>query len=802
MNLPGNGSPEETSGDGFPSYIIQDYISTVLRGKWIILTSFGLILTAMIVYTLLTKNVYESSSLVLINVRQVGTPFSINDAGRTPSENKIANELGQLKTHVVAEAVAWKLLRDPYADDAKKDLLPAVVARAGENDTSNALATLAQVTARVRRAMDFIPERESDEIRIIARSGDPREAAILANTYADVYQEYAVSSSRSRSKSRREFLQSQVNSKKRTLDSTENAMKSYMQASGVVSLDAQAERVTQQLSQLEASRDAIDIDLESLTRTLETYQTRLPEQEKEVVRVMKTANDPYIRLIQDQLATLQVQRDVLANPTNSGVGKEIFAEKLKGIEAQIANLQKKLDDRTMSYLQTLPSGETGAAQTDPAGYLVQAKQKIFETQMQIQALQAKKTALNNVIKEYEVNFSGIPRKSIELANLQRARLSAEKLYLLVEERYNEAAIGEKSDFGYIDIIDTAVVPGVPVSPNFWMNVMLGIFFGLGTGFVIVFVRDHIDVRINTPEDLKRRGYPLLAFVPRMGTQGPPGEGKPAKVAFEGKEYPETLVSLLEPFSPAAESYRRLRSKLEFTLPEERTRKIVVTSPNPGEGKTTTVANLGIALAQAERRVLIVDADLRRPSLHEIFGLENVPGLSEVLSDQVTLQKAIRPNFIRGLDILCAGEPSPKGAELLGSRHMVKFLKELNQTYDWVLMDTSPVLPVSDAATLSAMTDGLVVVVSGGETRVLTLERAVELLAGNGAKLAGVFLNNFNARNAYGRFYGSDRYGYYNAAYGASSGKNGTNGEKKGAARVAAKFAEYSSRIKSHSTGSE
>ena len=796
-NQPGNDFTGDAPDEGFPSYLIQDYISTVLRGKWIILTSFGVVLLGMIVYTLLTKNVYEASSLVLINVRQVGTPFSINDAGRGPSENKIANELGQLKSHVVAEAVARRLLQSPYVDPAKTELISLLRAKTGEQDSSKALATLEQITARVRRAMDFIPERESDEIRIIARSGDPREAAILADAYADVYQEYGVSSSRSRSKSRREFLQSQVNAKKRTLDSCENAMKTYMQASGVVSLDAQAERVTQQLSQLEANRDAIDIDLESLNRTLETYQARLPEQEKEFVRVMKQANDPYIKLIQEQLAALQVQRDVLSNPSSSGVGREVYAEKLKGIETQIANLQKKLDDRTMSYLQTLPAGETGAAQADPAGYLVQAKQKIFETQMQIQAIQARKNALNNVIKTYETDFAGIPRKSIELANLQRSRMSAEKLYLLVEERYNEAAIGEKSDFGYIDIIDTAVVPSVPVSPNFWLNVMLGAFFGLGAGFVIVFVRDHIDVRVNTPEDLKRRGYPLLSFVTRMG-QAPEKQGAPPKVVFEGKEYPHTLASLLEPFSPAAESYRRLRSKLEFTLPEERTRRVVVTSPSPGEGKTTTVANLGIAFAHAERRVLVVDADLRSPALNAVFGLDNVPGLSEVLSGQVTLQKALHSNFIHGMDILCAGEPSARAAELLGSRHMVKFLKELNQAYDWVLMDSSPVLPVSDAATLSAMADGSVVVVSGGESRILTLERAVDLLAGNGAKLVGVFLNNFNARDAYGRFYGSDRYGYYNSAYGKSYRSNGEGKGTSRAAQIAARVAEYSSRIKSHS----
>jgi tyrosine-protein kinase Etk/Wzc len=804
-----NGDPlYAASEEGSHSFSIQDYISTVLRGKWIILGSLGVFVLGMIIFTIASKTSYESTSLVLLNIRELGTSYSITEATRNPIDNKIANELGQLRSRTMAEAVARKMLQEPYLDDQRHDLAPVVQAKNPGKDSSRILSGVAQVAFRIQKAMDFNPERESDVIRITAASADPREAAVLANSYAEVYQSYGISSGKSRVKSRREFLQDQLIAKRRTLDSCENVLKSYMESSGVVSLDAQATRVTTQLSQLEASRDAIDIDLESLQKTLTTYQERLPEQEKEFVRVMKQANDPYIKLIQEQLANLQIQRDVLANPNNTGVSKEVYAERQKSIEQGIANLQKKLDDRTMSYLQALPAGETGAAQADPAGYLVQAKQKIFETQMQIQALQAKKAALGNVIRQYENDFGGIPRKSIELAKLQRTRLSAEKLYLIVEERYNDAAIGEKSDFGYIDIIDRAVVSTSPVSPNLLFNLLVGVFLGLGVGGVTVFVQEYLDVRINTPEDLKRRGYHLLSFVGKMGGPenngslpfrlsgfkgradklGPvsgKGESAPSsapaphsKTTYNGREYDQTLVSLLEPFSPAAEAYRRLRSRLEFALSEDRTRKVVITSPNPGEGKTTTVANLGFAFAQAERRALIVDTDLRRPAVHAMFGFDVSPGLSEVLTGHATAQEAIHKNILPGLDVLCAGHLQMKDPEILGSKHMAKFLRDLNQAYDWVLIDASPVLAVSDAATLSAMVDGAVLVVAGSETRIVALERASEYLAGAGGKVVGVVLNKFNAREAYGGFYGSDRYGYYNAPYGNMKPPNGTENEVK------------------------
>ncbi|HUI10518.1 MAG TPA: polysaccharide biosynthesis tyrosine autokinase [Bacteroidota bacterium] len=796
--------------DGAPSASIQEYISTVLRGKRTIVFSFAFVMVVAVVYTLVSRTMYEASSVVLLNFGQRSS-VTLSDQSRTSGDNKIANELGKLRSHILAEAVAQRLLDDPWLDDAKTDLAPVVRAKRTAGDTSHALATVEQVALRAARAMDFSPERESDVIRLTARSTDPREAAMLANCYAEAYQEYGVTVGRLRDKSRREFLQNQVASKRRILDSTESVLKSYMEQTGTVSLDAQALRVTQQLSQLEADRDAIDIDLQSLYKTLATYQQRLPEQEKEVGQVMKQANDPYIKLIQEQLANLQVQRDILANPTSqAGVGNEVYAEKLKAIEGQIASLQKKLDDRTASYLSNVPTGETGAIQADPATFLAQAKQKIFETQMQIQALEAKKSALSTFIQQNERDFGGIPRKSIELAKIQRARMSAEKLYLLVEERYNEAAIGEKSDIGIIDIIDNAMVPLDPVSPNVPMNLFLGLIIGLGVGFAIVFVREYMDVRVHTPEELKRKGYALLSFVgeilppahalpPPPATFGgrlramagsavaatrefvrpQPPPSAPVKVAHEGKEYNHTLVSLLEPFSPAAESYRRLRSKLEYAVPENRVRRIAVTSPNPGEGKTTTVANLGFAFAQAERRVLVIDADLRRPALHSMFGFDLAPGLSEILTGKATLAQAVHPGVAPGMDVLCAGTMPAGEPEILGSRHMDKFLREVGAHYEWLLIDTSPVLAVSDAAILTAMVDGAIVVVNGGLTRMLALERAVDFVTGGGGNVVGVFLNRFDALRAYGRFYGSERYGYGTHAY----GRNGWNGRAKAQAEV-------------------
>lgn len=756
-----NQDPLEETRGGFS---IQDYISTLLRGKWIILVAFGAAVVIMALYTLVKRPVYESSSLVLVNLKQQVGTVSLSDAPKEVGDSKIANELAILKSRLLAEAVARALLDNPWLDDAKRETLPVVQLQATEG-SDQSFAPVAVIATRIRRMMDFSPERESDVIRIIARSSDARESAMLANTFAEVFQEHEMSITRTRSKSLREFLQNQVNSKKSALDRAESELKTYMQASGVVSLDAQASRVTTQLSALEASRDGVDIEIESLSKTLATYQERLPEQEREAAKVIKQANDPYIKRIQEQLANLQVQRDVLMNQDLSAVGKEIYTQKLKEIEGQIANLQKKLDERTSTFLQAGPSGEVGSMQADPAGYLTQARQKIFETQMQIQALQSKKSALNNVIRQYESEFGQIPRKSIDLARLQRNRLSAEKLYLMVDEKFNEVSIVEKSEFANVGVVDKAAVPGAPVSPVLSINLMLGAMIGLSLGVGVVLMREYIDVRLHTPDDLKRRGYTVLSYASSIQKPPPAEPG-----ARQEKEIPPQLVSLEEPFSPYAESYRRLRTNLKVDQAAGRFKNILVTSPNPGEGKSTVACNLAITFAQAEKKVLLIDADIRKPTIHTNFRLPQTPGLTTLLTGGSTLKEVVHRNVIPNLDIICAGALEARDVEIFGRKNIRSFIEQSDQTYDIVILDSSPALPVADPLTLTGLADGTILVVSADQTRLATLERSVELLVGAGGKIAGVFLNNFDARRAYGGFYGSDRYGYYSGSY----GHNGTN----------------------------
>ncbi|MBE0558743.1 MAG: hypothetical protein IH628_16070, partial [Proteobacteria bacterium] len=268
--------------------------------------------------------------------------------------------------------------------------------------TGATLATVPLVVGRLTKTVEFDPVRESDVIRVTAKSKNPNEAVLIANTYAQAYYDRNMFASRARSRAVREFLDEQMQSKRGSLATAEDALQSYMEAKEVVSLDDEARKLIEQLSQLEALRDAADVSIQAAQKTLVSYQQQLAELGPNVARAIGEANDPYIRLLQDQIARLEVQRDVTVAQNPQAVGQDIYRQKLLEIDVQISALRIKLQDRTKTYLETVVPGTRVSGQaSDPAGFLSQVKQKVIELQIELQELQSRKTALIEQISQYE-----------------------------------------------------------------------------------------------------------------------------------------------------------------------------------------------------------------------------------------------------------------------------------------------------------------------------------------------------------------------------------------------------------------
>jgi capsular exopolysaccharide synthesis family protein len=749
----------------------EELITTLLRGRWIILLTFIVVFSGTALYTFLSKPVYEATSMVLVeeNRRNGGLPFlDITGAAAT---TKITNELETLRARSTAEAVAKVLLAKTYLDAEKTRFIPIIRADGGRVD--DVKDSLSAVTLRLLKRVDFTPVKESDIIRVTVRSTDPMEAAFIANMYTEVYADRNMSASRVKSHAVREFLQSQMQSKQVSLDSTEHALQTYMRNSGVVSLDAEANKVVDQLSALEATRDGIEVDISTRTKTLTSLKQELATQEPNVAKAIGESNDTYIRLLQEQLARLEVQKDVVIAQNPELADEKIYSQKLKEIDSQIASLKNNLKVRTQTFLGSLvPGDRTTTPEGGTASFLSQVKQRIIEQQIELDGLQARKGALNVVLRDYEKQFNQIPQKSIELAKLQRARLSSERLYLLVEEKFNEAAITETSEFGNVNIMDPAVVPNVPVSPRVIPNLLMGAVIGLFLGVGIVVARARLDDRIRTPQDLKKRGVIPLSTIGKIDLDWRKDEHRGNVPAQEAGKLGEYLVAYYSPLSSTSEAYRHLRTSVQYSQPDAPSHTVLVTSPNQEEGKSTTVCNLAISFAQAETRVLLVDADMRRPNVHKLFNLEQEPGLTESFFSKKRFEDVVHRKVIENLDVLCCGAIPPNPAEILNSNRMQDYIDRLKGSYDIVLFDTPPLLAVTDSSILSRKVEGVVIVVSAGRTDLASLDRAAEILESVGKAPIGVVLNNFDMQLAYGGYYGKyarDRYSY---GYGYTSSGNG------------------------------
>jgi len=302
----------------------------------------------------------------------------------------------------------------------------------------------------------------------------------------------------------------------------------------------------------------------------------------------------------------------------------------------------------------------------------------------------------------------------------------------------------------------AVLPSSPSSPNVRLNGVLGLVLGLALGTGFAFLRERLDDRLSSQEDFEEAiASPMLAVVPMIKDWR--------------KRERARLITTEAPKSPAAEAYRTIRTNLQFIARGDGFKVLTVTSPSLGEGKTTTVANIAVVLAQAGKRVIALSCDLRKPRLHRFFGLNNKVGLSDVLAGNASFMDAMQRPEVENLRVVATGTVPPNPAELLGSEEMDAFLKSLRRYADFVLIDTPPMLAVSDPLVLVPKSDGVIMVADAETTTCSAMTHGREQIEQVGGNLVGGVLNDFDSARAkyYPAYY---RYYYpYKRSYGYGSG---------------------------------
>src|SRR5438270_526988 len=444
----------------------------------------------------------------------------------------------------------------------------------------------------------------------------------------------------------------------------------------------------------------------------------------------------------NQLRGLQHDRNAL--DTFPAILSNTFIQQQKGeiaeLQRQQAQLSEKLGPRHPDMLKV--SNAIQLAESKLQGEIAKVVQSVKN---EYQAALIQEQTLTGALDQQKRDALALSRKGIDYGALQRDNATNRQVFESLLQRAKETGVSTELKTSNIRVVDAAEVPRRPASPNVPTNLLLA-FFGGGTlALGLAFFFEYLDNRIKTPDEVKAHlGLPFLGMVP----------------ALFGDDVKDPLMNNGVPAN-FAEAFRAIRTNVLFSSAEEGSKTIVITSTAPGEGKTTVASNIAIALAQASQRVLVVDADMRKPRVHSVFGQTQEPGLSNVLVGNAKASEAIRGTAVSGLWPMTAGMLPPNPSELLGSKRFKDFVSTLGQHFDWVIIDTPPVMAVTDSVIASNVAQGVVFVLGAEMTSRHTAQRAIEQLANGKAKFVGAVLNRVDLQH-HGYYYSQ----YYRREYGA------------------------------------
>jgi succinoglycan biosynthesis transport protein ExoP len=469
-------------------------------------------------------------------------------------------------------------------------------------------------------------------------------------------------------------------------------------------------------------------------KVLAQYRNELDKQNPRLADYLKSlSSEAYFKSLQEQLVKLEVNRDLAL----SGKNELENSETIKEIEKKILELKNKLNDR----VEEIKGGIFASSPEE----VKELSQKIIEEEIKNQSLKISVDELKTIVKNYEREFNKLPKTAIELARYQRNRESLEKLYTLVEEKYQEALINEQSQPGNVLIIDNARRPIRPSKPNRILIVIVGFVLGTGLAFGYVIAKNYFDNTVKTPEDLQKRNISVLAWIPQFA--------EATKNGMPGYEF----IVAKRPDSMASEAFRALRTRMQLLRFDKDLKTFLVTSSAPQEGKTLIAINLAGSFAQAGKKTLIVDCDLRKPRVQELFKVKRIPGLIDYLFGHISLDEVTHKGEINNLDYITCGTIPPNPAEMLESEPMREFLTNMREKYDVLILDSPPIIAVTDSEILATMVDGTILVVSADTTEFDLMEKSVEMMKKDKSSFLGTVLNNFSYKSGYGSYY---KYYYY------------------------------------------
>lgn len=669
---------------------LKDFIGIITRRKWLVTTIALLTLLAVILITLMIKPVYRATSTIQIerNAKQIvsGNTF---DAIESRSDKDFHETQRQL---IQSKALARRVINQLGLDtkDTSSGLVSSIKKALGMSsaDQSNAERTEALFLDN----LTVQPVSNSQLVSINYDSTDPKLAADISNAISRTFVRMNLEKRFDTASYSKDFLSENIQRVRQTLEKSEQALNDYAKQYGIVQdIDGEStdthslKKLSEELVKVERER----IEAEALYNQAKNADTDNPT----IIAVL--SKDPTLQEKGNELALMIADRNARIQRSSSGTSRTI-----RNLTAKIERLRAEINAQSSTVLSSLKS-EADTARN---------RQELIREQL----------------AELKNNAIATQGDSIKYNTLKREVESNQALYTDLLQQLKTVNVASTVGTNNISIIDKAGVPYEKHKPKLRNNVAFGLLLGLMLGMGAAFLREFMDDTLKGSDELERTtGLPVLGLLPNI------------------KNQPDEHIALLahmEPRSPLAEAIRSLRTSLKFSTQYGAPRTTFITSSNPAEGKSSIALNLATAYAQVGSRVLLIDADLRNPSIHHLLKLDNLEGLTNYLAGAGEASAISRPCLIKQLRVITSGPIPPDPVELLSGNRMTELLDLAKNEFDYIIIDGPPVIGLADALVLSNLSDATILTVQAGKTRKASLMAALKRLERSSGNIIGTLLS--------------------------------------------------------------
>jgi len=681
----------------------------IRRRKWVILQALIVVTLVAVIGSYLVTPSYEASSKILIKTaKKGGIDFGSMGLGGLASVVSTTTDVDINKVLAASRPYIDEMVFKLQIRDDQGNLIKAA-------DLAG-LGMVSTMRGRIfpKPSIWISQYQATDILQIKATSPDPEEAMMMANTLAEIMIDQNKTQMRAEYRSARVFLEGQIKKVKERYSTALLALTDFKKQEGTVDLKIETKVAVDKMSDLMKEKEDNIIDLAEAHAKLNRLKKQLAKISSAFLSAVALQENPHIEILKEKLTGLRLEL------TEASVELTEQHPQVMSLREQIratgAELKKEID----VFRSTAPD--------------------LMNLQRGIAALEAHLKGVNKDIDKYSKLLERFPDKALKEASLDMDLELSQRAYSSLLDSLHQAGVGEATTLSEIRVVESAVKPFSPMTPNKALNSVLGLFLGLVFGFALALITEYMDDTIKTGEDMKEfEPVALIGTVPK----------------FEGREV--TLISTRDPNDPLYESYRKIRNQL--ATGEISIGSLLITSAGPQEGKTMTVANLGISVAREGKKAVVVDMDFRRAGLHTFFHLPNDVGMADLLQGKISLDEAVQTTRIDGLSMISSGLPFSDPGRLIESDEMGRVMSELTTRFDLVVLDSAPALVKSDALFLARYVDGSVIVLESEKTTRKALHALMDILAKADIRPIGFVLNSLPVRRGK-HFYHQYYYGNY------------------------------------------